>query len=282
MIICPTHNFVFVHIPKCAGTSIRSQIARCDPDQISMARPGPHPELGTIDYGHVPLDQLREHFPERYAAVRDMDAFAVVRDPLVRFGSALRQMLWQYERRPMTLIPANELREKTLRILDRVATEIEAPSAPYIFFIRQDRFVYDQSEQVTRHLIPLELVPEFIGYLSRRTGVPMETGARANQNIDLRVKGPVGKLAFGVNHVLRATLPQDLHARIKDHALLLLSTKRSAAEAAGLLDLPEVRDFVAEHYAQDTTLYGQVMANRNGLKAELEAGRLPRAQAGAA
>jgi hypothetical protein len=253
---------------------VRGQIQHCDPAHVSLARPGTHPVLGTIDYGHIPLDQLRQHFPEHYAAVRDLDAFAVVRDPLARFGSALRQVLWQYEQRPMTLIPAQELRETTLRMLDRVAAEIDAPSHPFIFFMRQERFVFDAGRQVTCNLIPLELVPEFIGYLSRRTGVPMQTGARANQNVDLRVKGPLGKLAFGVNHALRATLPRGLHARIKDGALRVLSTKRSAAEAAGVLDLPEVRDFVTAQYAGDIRLYDGVMARRDAIRDGLAGGQL--------
>lgn len=276
MIICPNQNFAFVHIPKCAGTSVRSQILRCDPDYIEQARVGRHPALGTIDYGHIPLDQLRQYFPENYASVRDMDSFAVLRDPLARFGSALRQILWQYEKRPMTLIPYNELRETTLKMLDRVATEIDAPSAPYIFFMRQRRFVEDDGRLVTRYLIPLDLVPDFIGYLSRRTGTPMEAGARANQNVDLKVKGPVGKFAFGVNHVLRTTLPPGLHARIKDGALRLISTKRSAAEAAGILDMPEVQNFVAEYYVDDVRLYESVVAHRQEIRDGLVANRLAR------
>ena len=274
MIICPGQAFVFVHIPKCAGTSIRSQIALCDPDQISMARAGQHPVLGTIDYGHVPLDQLRVHFPENYSYVRRLDAFAVVRDPLQRFGSALRQVLWQYEKRPMTLIPPGELRETTLRMLDRVADEIDVPSAPFIFFMRQDRFILDDGQQVTDHLIPLDLVPNFIGYLSRRTGVPMETEARANQNVDLKVKGPVGKLAFHTNHLLRTVLPRDTHGWIKDRALRVLSTKRSAAEVSGVLDLPEVQDFVTEHYTRDAAIYADVVAGRDALETALKAGKL--------
>jgi hypothetical protein len=175
----------------------------------------------------------------------------------------------------MTLIPADELRDTTLRMLDRVAAEIDAPSAPFIFFIPQERFVHDQGDQVIRHLLPLDLVPDLIGYLSHRTGVAMETDARANQNVDLRIKGPLGRLAFGVNHLMYSILPQGVHARLKDRALRLLATRRSAAEVAGVLDLPEVRDFVAEHYAEDTDIYGRVIAQRYALKAALKAGTLP-------
>lgn len=275
MIICPSQGFVFVHIPKCAGSSIRRQILQVDPDRIELARAGTHPELGQIDFGHVPLDQLRVYFPDHYAQVLALDSFAVVRDPLSRFGSALRQVLWQYEQRPMTLIPPAELRDATLRILDQVAAEIDAPSAPFIFFMRQDRFIFDGDSQVLHNLIPLDLVPAFIGYISDRTGVPMETEARANQNVDLRIKGGLGSLAYKVNDRLRATLPAGLHTKLKDTALRVLATKKSAAEASGLLDVPELRDFVQEHYARDTAIYAAVSARKEALSQDLAQGRLP-------
>lgn len=269
MIICPNRGIVFVHIPKCAGTSVRSQVLLCDSEAIELGRVGDHPRLGRIDFGHIPLDQLRVHFPDYYANVRDMASFAVLRDPLERFGSALRQVLWQYEKRPMTLIAPDELRDLTLRMLERIQPEIEAPSHPYIFFMRQERFVFDEGRQITRHLVPLDLVAEFIAHLSRRTGVPMETDARANQNVDLKVKGPLGAAAFRVNGILRSVLPRSVHTRIKDAALGVLSTRQSAADASGVLNLPEVRSFVARHYGGDLALFAAVRARKDDIAAGL-------------
>lgn len=134
MIISPRHGFVFVHVPKCAGTSVRTQIATCDSAHVALAQTGMHPVLGHIDYGHIPLSQLREHFPTHYDYLERLDAFAVIRDPLSRFGSSLRQLLWQYEKTPMTMIPPNVLRERVLEVIGRVEDEIDAPSAPMIFF----------------------------------------------------------------------------------------------------------------------------------------------------
>lgn len=278
MIISPRHRFVFVHIPKCAGTSVRTQLIKCDPDHISLGKTGVHPVLGKIDYGHIPMTQLREHFPEYSAYLRDFTSYAVVRDPLERFGSALRQVLWQYEQRPMTLIPADELRDKALQMLDEIAVQIPAPSHQFIFFARQADFIYDGDTQVVDHLVPLDLVPEFIGYIARITDTPLETGTRSNQNVELRIKG-LGGLAFRVNGILRNLLPLDVHARIKDIALRVLSSKRSAAEASGILDLPEIRDFVATYYARDQEIYNAVRANAAALRGELNNSKLLPAQA---
>jgi hypothetical protein len=129
---------------------------------------------------------------------------------------------------------------------------------------------------VTRHLVPLALVPEFIGYLSRRTGVAMEPEARANQNVYLKVKGALGRYAYKVNDVLRRNLPVGLHTRIKDGALRVLSSQRSAAEAACILKLPEVVDFVTEHYADDIRLHERVTARTDEIRAGLRENRFER------
>ena len=273
MIISHKHEFAFIHIPKCAGTSIRTQILKSDPEATALGKLGTHPELGSIDYGHIALDLLRAHFPEHDRDVRRYQSFAVVRDPLERFGSALRQVLWQYEERPMTLIPPEELREKTVEMLDKIAAEIDRPSAPFIFFARQESFIFDQGEQVVDHLIPVPFVADFIGYMAQRTGTQMDTGMRANQNVDLRFKG-LGKMAYRVNGVLRKSLPLGLHTFIRKAALNVLASKKDAASASGVLDLPEVKAFVDTHYARDQQIYRAVMARGDALKAALAAGDL--------
>jgi hypothetical protein len=274
MIISPRHGFVFVHIPKCAGTSVRTQIAACDPDHIALANPGNHPVLGRIDFGHVPLSLLREHFPEHYAYLERLPAFAVVRDPLTRFGSAFRQLLWQYERTPMTMIEPKVLRGRILKSIDEVGAEIDAPSHKMIFFSRQSDFVFDDGRRLVDHLVPIENVGDFIAYLAVKTGAPMDPERRSNQNVDLRAKW-LGPAAFKVNDFLRRRLPQQWHARIKDAAVGLLATQKSAAETSGILDLPEVRDFVAETYKADFALYQIAQKEAPDLIAGFRSSRLP-------
>lgn len=273
MIISPRHQFVFVHIPKCAGTSVRTQLIKCDPDHIGMAEVGTHPVLGDMDYGHVPLSILRQHFPREYSYLERFTSYAVVRDPLERFGSSLRQMLWRYDKRPMTLIPQDELRDLTLRTIKEVADQLDRPSSKYIFFARQRDFIHDEDRRIVDHLIPMELVPDFIAHIGRMTNTPMESGTRSNQNVELRFKR-VGGLAYRVNDVLRRTLPLDIHARIKDGALRLLSARKNAAEASGILQMDEVRSFVETHYAEDARIHREVAARTGALKAALQADAL--------
>lgn len=279
MIISSQYGFVFVHIPKCAGTSIRAQIVACDPTHVALAEPGGHPVLGQIDYGHIPLSQLREHFPDHYASVVKLPAFAVVRDPLSRFGSAFRQLLWQYEQTAMTMVKPETLRRRVFEAMDRVEAEIDAPSHQMIFFSRQCDFVYDDGQRLVDHLVPIENVGAFIAYLSKLTGVAMDTDRRSNQNVDLRYKW-LGPLAFKINAVMRRHMPQHLHARAKSAAVSVLASRKSAAETSGILDMPEVQDFVARVYADDLKLYQMAQSEAPHLIAGFERGQLTTSEQG--
>jgi hypothetical protein len=111
----------------------------------------------------------------------------------------------------------------------------------------------------------MALVPDLIAHLGRRSGVALDAGARANQNVDLRLRG-LGGPAYAANAALRRLLPGAIHARLKGAAIRVLSSGRSAAEASGVLDLPEVGAFVAEHYAADAALHAAALADAPRLR----------------
>lgn len=275
MIISERHGFIFVHVPKCAGTSLRTQIADSDPDHIALAEVGEHPVLGTIDFGHVTMKNLHLHFPDLNNHFGTLPSFAVIRDPLSRFGSALRQYLWRYENVQMTMIAPDDLRRHAIKAMERIEREIDDPSHQMIFFARQTDFVYLNEVRIVDHLLPIENVANFIAYLAKKTGSSMDTERRSNQNIDLRMKW-VGPIAFRANAFLRNALPQGVHARIKDTALTVLASKKSAAETSGILDLPEVHDFVTNIYAGDNALYARAQAEAPTLLTGFANDMLPR------
>lgn len=79
-------SFVFLHVPKTAGTSVRALVAGCFPDgQVSPAfavrefTPTFAAELAAhrVVSGHLSWEDVREHFPRRRA-------FTFLRDPVDR------------------------------------------------------------------------------------------------------------------------------------------------------------------------------------------------------
>lgn len=266
MILCPTYGFAFVHVPKCAGSSVRRQIETCDLENTVFGRVGRHPVLGKIDYGHIPLSVLREHFTDAYAFLMGNDCYAVVRDPLARFGSAVRQTLWAYHKKPMTLYSKQELREETARIMDDVAKDIDALPYRLTFFQRQGDFIRDRDQTVVKNVYAIEHVDQLLEEIGARVGRRLDLRMRANQNVSLRYKS-IGGIAYRVNDLLFRYAPGGLHKTIKQAALPFLARKQDAAAESGLLDLPEVCAFVSEHYAADDEIYREALAARSGSKA---------------
>jgi hypothetical protein len=56
MIVSDRHRFVFIHIPKCAGTSVRNVLEGFDETGGRFnTRIADDPKFGRLDYTHLPL-----------------------------------------------------------------------------------------------------------------------------------------------------------------------------------------------------------------------------------
>ena len=112
MILNQEYNLAYVHIPKCAGSTVKSQLRPIDQTQGRFERIEPHPVYGSLHTAHLPLWLLRALYPDDYEALRGCDAYTVVRDPFDRFQSALAQRIRQFhDRDPFELTPT-ELRKE--------------------------------------------------------------------------------------------------------------------------------------------------------------------------
>jgi hypothetical protein len=63
MIVSSKHDFAFVHIPKCAGSTIRHPLRDKDDFGGRFYRSIEVPGLGLVNANHLPLNILQEHFP---------------------------------------------------------------------------------------------------------------------------------------------------------------------------------------------------------------------------
>lgn len=92
MIISDTYRFAFIHIPKCAGTTVRQYFDKYDQKAIESGLKS-HPEFGVFDYNHIPLHVLHYFFLTEYEKVRAYYSFAILRDPFARFPSSVNMRL---------------------------------------------------------------------------------------------------------------------------------------------------------------------------------------------
>ena len=91
MIISDTHRFVFIHNPKCAGTTVRKNIEILDTrDNFFWMYEDFHGRK--VDKAHLPLNILRLMYPNDYSLLEEYFVFGFVRNPYDRFVSAFNEV----------------------------------------------------------------------------------------------------------------------------------------------------------------------------------------------
>lgn len=96
MILNTEKQRCFVHIPKCAGTSVRKVLSHYhDADPAYLNRWIRTDGYGIRYAGHLTAHQLKATDPATYALVNRATIYAVIRDPAERFMSAVYQYCFQ-------------------------------------------------------------------------------------------------------------------------------------------------------------------------------------------
>ncbi|WP_120077443.1 sulfotransferase family 2 domain-containing protein [Aurantiacibacter odishensis] len=276
MIINDATRTAFIHIPKCAGTTVRLALEQHDDHEADLvAGMTPHPVLELtyspdggetyIDIHHITLGQLQQFFPEVMAKIRAYSAFALVRDPAGRLVSAVTQRLKQFHAIPVQDLPPQALADALSKAFDELdALFARSPNLPpdYIHFQPQVDFIDLGDERIVQNLYPTHDLAALEADLVEHFG-PEEiafesfSGKRANASKvhrfgwlqDMVTKH--GGLAKGI----KRSLPEGLKPGLK-RALY-----RDRGDAlASTFDKMQVEQFLARHYAKDMALWQSVSA----------------------
>lgn len=90
MIVSTRKRFIFIHNPKCGGTSVRRALRAFDTTGdffwLYDEKDGK-----TIDKAHLPLSILRDEYPDYFALFDDYFSFMFVRNPYSRIISAFNE-----------------------------------------------------------------------------------------------------------------------------------------------------------------------------------------------
>lgn len=259
MIVCDDFHFVFIHIPKCAGTSIRDQLRSYDNQEGLFTRVKPHPELGEVDYMHIPLDLLASHFPSAFAKLYSYQSFAVLRDPRARFGSSVREHLRRWKRIYLAELSPEESRTAVLRLLDDLEKRWNRADARYAHFLPQRDFICLGEERIVKHLFPLERIDLLMAAISEIVGRPLNSGAKVNRDYAFRNTALI-RPAYRMNSLLWRYAPPALHRGLKRALAPLVTHQESAATKLKVTDMPEVIDFISRHYTEDAKLHRAALA----------------------
>jgi hypothetical protein len=270
MIISDRHKFAFVHIPKCAGTSVRRPLEKFDSYEGAFTgRVDSHPTLGQLDYVHIPLFSLRDHFPAEFRAIREYWSFAVMRDPFARFASSVSQRLKMYSDRPIRSCSSDEVRraiDESIEYLTNKPREQCLLPPEYIHFQKQVDYIQLNGESVVDKIYLVDEVDTLLGDLGRIVGKNLlepETfgaqGAKANVSVVYKndLVRHVIESARPVTNRLGKILPENAKQRIRDR-IYIPRDKRMR----DLFAQEHVQAFITDYYEDDVRLLEQVRESR--------------------
>ena len=272
MIISDKHRFCFVHIPKCAGTSVRIPLTHFNAWQLA----GPpwlkiHSKLGQLDYAHIPLFVLHEHFPTEFAAIRDYWSVAVMRDPFTRFASSVSQRLKMHTDTPIQKRSQDEIRsvidENVDYLLHQPLDQHLLPSE-YIHFQKQVDYIELDGTRILKKLYTVKEINELLTDVSRLVGYnlaetsPEKTGKNTvNRSVVIRndFLRRVIETTRPATKNLVSILPERAKQKIRDRVYVARDERMNDIFGAS-----HVRDFINDYYADDIALYQQVSNAKKG------------------
>lgn len=262
MIISDEKKFVFVHIPKCAGMSVRAQLSSFDSTEERFNQKIEHPRLGPIHTAHVPLVFLADQFPEIFDKIRNYTPFALLRDPRSRFISAIMQRLIEFKGLAVSEVSHNTVIDAANEAIDWLSSRTDFCDLEYIHFSKQSAYIFLDGEQTVDTLFSIDDMDRFADWIMSTFEIPYETGQR--HNVKYFAPGSkVGDLKNMVRPMYRRIVRADLRWRIYQAMTSLGVYSPAAKHYDKILENKDIADFIDSYYADDFALLDKVAANRN-------------------
>lgn len=265
MIINDADQFVFIHIPKCAGTSVRFPLAPFNDWKLA----GPpwqkqHSKLGELDYGHIPLFILREHFRTEFEAVRDYWSFAVMRDPFARFASSVSQRLKMYSDQPIQSSSLDEVRsviDESIDYLSRHARDGCLLPPEYIHFQKQVDYIELEGVRILDTVYTVNGINDLLADVGRRVEQNLvEPGTagcvtQANRTVVFRndLLRRMIETARPLTDRLGKVMPESAKQQIRERVYVPRDQRMK-----DLFEADDVQAFVRDYYTDDIALYRQL------------------------
>lgn len=252
MIICDNRRFAFIHIPKCAGTSVRRALRSIDSTGEAFFRIARHPQLGDVHLAHLTLADLAAFYPESFDRVANYRSMAIIRDPIARFYSAIFQRLREFEGIAQSAITTEMVVADARRVVAYLDGAPERLDLRHVHFNRQSDFIEWDGARIVHDLFAVDDMPAIARHIHAVVGIEIGEDRR-NATTELRIGG-----FKRVQKLLRAPYVR------------LISTERrkrirEKMTAAGLYKPLEHRQFVQpgsaidrfirDYYARDFAIF---------------------------
>lgn len=270
MIVSDTHRFIFVHIPKCGGTSVRKVLRPFDDaaERYFDKAVDQHPDLGRLDYHHIPLAVLREHFREDFECLASYRSFALIRDPFQRFPSSLHERFVQRDRITLSERDQTEVAREIDIVMSQLTNHpdnLPITDPELIHFSRQCDYVFLDGKQVIDTPRTLADIDELVSILSTLIGAPLSVGEARNRRLQYSHVF-LARLTGVITRPLDKGLPswfwRPIYSSAREVFIMTGLARKGGTAISDLPNFEAIRAFVTEFYAEDIRLFQKLDADR--------------------
>jgi len=185
MIISDRHKLAFIHIPKCAGSTVRSELASIDEraERYENKLVAWHDALGLIDYHHLPLVYLKDLFRDDFDIINYYQTFALIRDPFDRFPSSMAQRLKMYKETTLEKIAERDLWAEIETVVSSLSKLKDCEPVichDLIHFARQSDYTHIAGERYVKNIYKVENVGGLLSHVASLVGSDFSANAREN------------------------------------------------------------------------------------------------------
>lgn len=254
MIVSDTHRFIFVHIPKCAGTAVRTALAPYDESGGRFdRRVATDPAHGRLDYTHLPLHLMGHVAPEVMEKFASYATYAVCRDPFARFPSAVAQRIKMVHDSHIAAYDSQALQAEIERVIEWLERHDHVTDPDYIHFARQSDYVFLDGRRLVQTVAPLERIETLRTAIGQRIGAELPSFGRENQRMTFTRPNLRGILTAGSTAAKRL-LPPSWSGRLRAAARSIW-LRPAGDDVPEPFQTPAVRNFIERYYRDDLTLY---------------------------
>jgi hypothetical protein len=257
VIISDELRFAFVHVPKCAGSSIRRHLKAnaIDSYKDAFGKPGFHEQIGAvIHYSHIPLYYLREYFREAFDKVDQYSSYAIVRDPRVRFVSAVLQRMRTFKLIPHSHISRKVIVANALETIDWLSQHRIFADYEYIHFAPQSWFLALDGRQIVKNPFSIDRADELLRVLSLQYGITIiDPGTR--KNVSRIVGSPLLRRMQAALMPIYRPLLSERTSKSAVRAMIALGIIVPAEKLYdSVLQDKDIAAFITSYYADDFAL----------------------------
>jgi hypothetical protein len=226
--------------------------------------------LGLIDCFHIPLFILDDNYSTEYNKIIDYWSFAIIRDPVERFSSAVSERFRSFKQREIFTQNTRVIQEEVKFIIDYLLKQPRHNHllpAEFIHFQKQVDYLYLEGEKVIDTIYTIEhlrlLLDEVESYIGCDLHVDNDEKVLPVENVTVVHRNEIMRHLIESTRPITRMISKVLPEKIKRDIRSTVYIPRDQ-RLRSLFSNSYVTDFIKDYYSEDLKLW-EKMEEQNSL-----------------